>query len=218
MQRLLLGLVSAMVLAGAAWAGEQPSLYKGYRYGMPKAEVARLSGAVPCEDIDMAGHLCVPGDVDFGSLSWEQVFLMDAEARLVSVLLAKEPEEGDFDKVARIMDQNGFLNLYIVADDAQVDLLAYLSQNKREELAARVMEVFADSPESFDFCYVEGEALKKVAKKDRRNFLLMMANAPLDMRAVDVMQEDGILAVKFCLPLREAADEKRRMADISEKF
>ena len=217
MKKILLTLFSLAVLNGTAWA-EGPQLFKQFYYGMPKAEVAQVSGATACEEMDLMGDLCMPGTVPFGGEEWEQVFVMDPEEKLSQVLLVQEANADVLDSMINVISGAGFIPVYLVADEEQLDIFSYASQGKQNELNERIMEILVNEPEEFSYTFLETKGLAKIKKSKLKNFLSVISSAPIDIRAVEAAMDNDLLVLNFSMPLMEQRDEARRSKHVQESF
>ena len=76
MRSIVYALCFVVLWLGSA-AAEAVPLYKGYVFGMPRADIAKVAGVGECADTSLGDALCADGQV-FAGQEWLQIFVFNA--------------------------------------------------------------------------------------------------------------------------------------------
>lgn len=204
-------------LTSPASATQNPKIYKDFYYGMPISEVAKVSGANPCEDEELQGHLCIES-VNFGGLEWEQVFLIEDD-KLGGVILVGEDSEDTFVALANVLNNSGYSIAFAVNGNNTLDTIALMSQGK-DVLTNKVIEFFSQEYESITCAFLENSLVKEVKKKVKtvNGFGTLIMNAPLDTREIDITRDNESMIVQFCLPVFARHKSEDKANQLKESF
>lgn len=217
MKKLCATVAALLVTVGTAWAGSGPQLFKAYHYGMTKAEVAKLSGAVACQHANLRGSLCQPDLITFGGETWEQVFVMKDE-KLTAVMLAREANEDIFQSILNVIAQSGFVLAYVQSDQDQADLVA-LAKQGASTATNRVTELFLRAENELTCSFIDAESLKSMKTKYKLNGIAdVFLHAPKELREVDLTRKDGIIGITFAAPIVANAEIDEKSKGIKESF
>ena len=217
MRKFMIALCALLAMAGTAWAEQGPQLFKDYYYGMSKEEVAKLSGAVPCQDAELIGSLCMPTPVKFGGEEWQQIFVMDND-RLGKVALARADDIQVFQTMIQVISKSGYLLLFVNAGNEQVDVLAYAKQGQ-QALMNRLGEIFARMEGNITCSFLEEKAVTSIRNEYKVNGVFdLLSNASRNLREVDLARIDGVLALNFLAPVAAQEDLERKTGELKESF
>lgn len=204
-------------LVSPASADQNPKIYKDFYYGMPIAEVAKVSGATPCEEAELQGNLCIES-VNFGGLEWGQVFLIEDD-KLVSVMLAGEDSEDTFSTLTNVLKNSGYFMVMGVNGNSTIDTIALMSQGK-DVLVNKAIEFFSQDYESMTCVFLENSLIKEVNKKVKtlNSLGTLLMNAPSDAREIEITRDNESMIIQFCLPLFTNHEMEEKVSQLKESF
>ncbi len=204
------------LLASPAAALETPGLYDDFTYGMPAAEVARVSGARPCEQAGLEGSLC-RRSVKYGGSEWTQVFVIEDE-KLSSVMLVGANDEGRLQKTLNCLNDDGYFMVMGVKDNYTLDSMMMAAQGS-ELLQRKLDDFFALNYESMTCIFMEFSMIEEVAKKVETlsSIRALMNNAPMGTREVDILCNSQSMMVKFTAPVIARLQAVRKAKEAKEQ-
>ncbi|MDE7371365.1 MAG: hypothetical protein K2N07_06440 [Desulfovibrio sp.] len=216
MMRYLLAVLLVTVCAFPAYA-EGPALFKEFSYGQPRAEVEKLPGVLPCDEI-APGALCRQNQSFAGSSDWLQAFVFD-KGKLSMVALAGPASGDSYTKVVGVMTNNGFIPTTLQSGDKMFDMLKALPE-KGEKAAIAELTAFEAAALNGDagltYTFIPKDALKGAAKYG--SYAQFVFNAPESLRATELELAGDEMFVRFIAPRAALNDMKQQMESQKESF
>lgn len=195
-----------LVLSLAPAAQAEPAFFQNYVYGMPKAEIAKISGIEEGRD-EMAGELHLPGQV-WLQMPWTVRFRFEDE-KLVEVQLFAPYTRTAFNALREQMTKENSELLGIVLDDKALDLFQLINAGGVDAFRTRLSQLLREkTPGRMSYQYFSMDKVPREVRERATNINQFLGMVESDIRETEIiLTGDGkgskplYLSVSFTFPV-----------------
>ena len=215
--RIILAIMVLCCCAVNAHA-EGPQLFKDFSYGQPRAEIAKIKGVIPCNDLEK-GALCRDKQSFAGNDTWGQGFVF-SDGRLSTVVLKTRFDEKRFAQTMGAVANNGYSIVVLRSGTDKCDVLNVIHTTGKGAVSSAVSEFESaaiNGRDSLIYTFVANDTVKQCGKTST-NYPDLVQCAPETMRAVEMELSANTLYVRFVAPKADQATLKKLASEQTESF
>ena len=195
-----------------------PQLFKDFSFGQPRAEIAKMKGVIPCNDLEK-GALCRDKQSFAGNDKWGQGFVFDG-GNLSMVILKTRFDHQRFAQTMGVVANNGYSIVALRSGTDKCDVLNVIHAKGKDAVSSAVSEFEAAAINGRDnliYTFVANDTVKQCGKTST-NYPDLVRCAPENMRAVEMELSATTLYVRFVAPKAAQATMQKLASEQVESF
>ena len=215
--RIILAIMVLCCCAVNAHA-DGPQLFKDFYYGQPRADIAKIKGMVPCNDLQK-GALCRDKQSFAGNDKWGQGFVF-ADGKLTTIVLKTKLDEQRAIKTMGAVSNNGYSLALMRSGSNSCDVINVIHTKGLEAVHSAVngFEAAAlNGSNNLIYTLVQNDVLTQ-CRKTSTNYADLVQCAPADLRVVDMELVNATLYVRFVAPKAAFASMKKLASEQNDPF
>lgn len=196
----ILFFVLAVTLCSGTALAEGPQLFKEFSFGQPRAEISKIKGVTPCNDLEKDA-LCRDKQSFAGNDKWKQGFVFD-DGKLSMVILKTRANEKRFVQAMGAVANNGYSVSVLRSGMDSCDVLNVIHTKGKDAVDDIVNEFEAaalNGGDSLIYTFVQRDTVRQCGKTSV-NYPELVKCAPENMRAVEMELSGETLYVRFVAP------------------
>lgn len=215
--RIIVAVMLLCCCAANAYA-DGPQLFKDFSFGQPRAEIAKIKGMIPCNDLKK-GALCRDKQSFAGNDKWGQGFVFDGDSLSMVVLKTRFDDKRLVQTMGTVAN-NGYAITVLRSGTDSCDVLNVMHSQGKAAIGSAVGEFEAAAMHGSDnliYTLVQNDTIKQCGKSSA-NYTDLIKCAPENMRAVEIELSGDTLFVRFLAPKAAFANMQKLADEQKESF